>query len=257
MHILFIGYGKTSQRVAKQLFELDHQITTISLTTKTDRYANHLIQDVHQLDLSQLSPIDCAYVLLAPKQGDVESYRNTYLDSTKSIIPQLKKHDLKRLILVSSTRVYGENSGEMIDDDTSIQPSDEQGEILREMELSYLEALPNITSIIRPSGIYNGKSGRMISLAEKTKAYPNIHWSNRIYLDDLVDFLVYMLHVEHFEQSYIVSDNVPEPLHEKILRIQKEMNLPELILESENQTGKKILAKRMMESGFLISNRGL
>ncbi len=36
MHILFIGYGKTSQRVAKQLFEKGHQITTISRSEKTD-----------------------------------------------------------------------------------------------------------------------------------------------------------------------------------------------------------------------------
>ena len=34
MHILFIGYGKTSQRVAKQLFEKEHQITTISRSVK-------------------------------------------------------------------------------------------------------------------------------------------------------------------------------------------------------------------------------
>ncbi len=34
MHILFIGYGKTSQRVAKQLFETGHQITTISRSEK-------------------------------------------------------------------------------------------------------------------------------------------------------------------------------------------------------------------------------
>ncbi|EOR10072.1 hypothetical protein F896_00192 [Acinetobacter genomosp. 15BJ] len=30
MHILFIGYGKTSQRVAKHLFEQGHHISTIS-----------------------------------------------------------------------------------------------------------------------------------------------------------------------------------------------------------------------------------
>ena len=42
MHILFIGYGKTSTRVAKQLFQQGHQITTISQSPKTDVYANRI-----------------------------------------------------------------------------------------------------------------------------------------------------------------------------------------------------------------------
>lgn len=50
MHILFIGYGKTSQRVAKQLFQQDHQITTVSRSAKDDDFAQHLIQDIQQLD---------------------------------------------------------------------------------------------------------------------------------------------------------------------------------------------------------------
>jgi pyrroline-5-carboxylate reductase len=59
MHILFIGYGKTSQRIAQFLFEQNsnqqrHQITTISRSPKTDVYANHLIQDVHDLNLTIL-----------------------------------------------------------------------------------------------------------------------------------------------------------------------------------------------------------
>ena len=62
MHILFIGYGKTSQRVAKQLFQQGHQITTISRSPKSDDWAEHLIQDIHQLDLSQVAPIDAVYV---------------------------------------------------------------------------------------------------------------------------------------------------------------------------------------------------
>ncbi len=52
MHILFIGYGKTSQRVAKHLFEQGHHISTISRSPKTDCYATHYIQDVQQLDLT-------------------------------------------------------------------------------------------------------------------------------------------------------------------------------------------------------------
>ena len=252
MHILFIGYGKTSQRVAKQLFALDHQITTISSSPKTDEYATHLIQDIHHLNLSQIKPVDCVYILLSPKQSNVDGYRETYLNSAYSIIQALKDHPVKRVIVVSSTRVYGENAGERVDDETSISPKDEQGQILAEMEQVYLKAYAERCAIIRPAGIYDGLSERMIRLAENTKTYPNIHWSNRIHIDDLSCFLAHLLHVEHLNQSYIVTNNLPEPLHEKILKIQKGKGFPELVLESQNETGKRIFAMRMNETGFKL-----
>ena len=100
--------------------------------------------------------------------------------------------------------------------------------------------------------IYDGLSERMIRLAENTKTYPNIHWSNRIHIDDLSCFLAHLLHVEHLKQSYIVTNNLPEHLHEKILKIQKGKGFPELVLESQNETGKRIFAMRMNETGFKL-----
>lgn len=254
MHILFVGYGKTSQRVAKSLFQQQHQITTISRSPKTDDFATHLIQDIHQLDLSQVVPIDVVYVLLAPQynttQNSIDLYRQTYVDSVEPIVEALKCHPVQRIIVLSSTRVYGENQGERIDDESIATPSDEQGRLLLEMEKRWQQAYPSECVIVRPTGIYTGLSQRMIRLAETTKIYPNIHWSNRIDIDDLARFLVHLIHVERPEKSYICSDNMPTPLHERILTIQRELGLPELILQSQLESGKRIFADRMGASGF-------
>ncbi|RFS30658.1 NAD-dependent epimerase/dehydratase family protein [Acinetobacter sp. SWAC5] len=252
MHILFIGYGKTSQRATKLLFEQGHQITTISQSPKTDEYANHLIQDVHHLNLSGIAPIDAVYVLLSPNASTVEAYQQTYVDTVQSIVQALKGHPIQRIVVVSSTRVYGENAGERVDDETLPNPIDAQGRLLLEMEQLYQTAFPAQCVIIRPSGIYSGASARMQKLAETTKSYPNIHWSNRIHIDDLARFLVFMLHVEHAEKSYICTNNMPQPLHQKILNIQRELNLPELVLESDRVTGKRIYADRMKSAGFQL-----
>lgn len=257
MHILFVGYGQTSQRVAETLFQQQHQITTISRSPKTDTWAQHLIQDVHQLDLSEVAPIDVVYVLLAPRRSKaenlvdpVELYRQTYVDSVEPMVEALKEHPVKRVIVVSSTRVYGQNNGELVDDNTPPNPNDEQGRMLLEMEQRWQRAYSSECIIVRPTGIYTGSSARMRKLAESTKSYPNIHWSNRIHINDLARFLVYLIHVEHNEKSYICTNNHPEPLHEKILKIQRELDLPELVLESEKQSGKRVFAEWMLESGF-------
>ncbi len=214
MHILFIGYGKTSWRVAKQLFEQGHQITTISQSPKMDEYATHLIQDVHQLNLDHLSPIDWVYVLLSPNESTPEAYQRVYVDSVQPISKALKQHPVQKVVVVSSTRVYGENHGERIDDESEMKPNDEQGRLLLKMEQLWQQAYPSASIMIRPTGIYGTSVARMLKLAEKTKTYPNIHWSNRIHIDDLATFLARMIHVEHAEKSYIVSNNQPSPLHE-------------------------------------------
>ena len=254
MHILFIGYGKTSTRVAKQLFQQGHQITTISQSPKTDAYATHLIQDVHQLDLDHLEPVDWVYVLLSPSQSTVQGYQQTYVDSVQPIVNALKNHPVKRIIVVSSTRVYGENAGERIDDESALQPVDEQGRLLWKMEQLYQQAFPQQCIVIRPTGIYGTSVARMIKLAESTKTYANMHWSNRIHIDDLARFLVHLLHVEHPEPSYIVTNNQPVPLHEVIQWFQRQLNLPELVVESQKETGKRIYATRMPETGFQLEH---
>ena len=249
MHILFIGYGKTSQRVAKQLFQQDHQITTVSLALKDDVFAEHLQQDIHQLDLSKIEPVDVVYVLLAPSRSSelnsIENYQKTYVDSVQPIVRALQAHPFQRIIVVSSTRVYGEDQGQIINDDSPVIPKDEQGHLLLQMEQIWQQAYPEQVIIVRATGIYDGLSQRMIKLAETTKSYPNIHWSNRIHIDDLARFLAHLIHVEHPEKSYICTNNQPEPLHERILNIQKELGLPELVLESEVETGKRIFSERM------------
>jgi hypothetical protein len=58
--------------------------------------------------------------------------------------------------------------------------------------------------------------------------------------------------VEHPEKSYICTNNKPQPLHEKILNLQRELNLSELALESDRESGKKIFAERVLASGFKL-----
>ncbi len=58
------------------------------------------------LDLSEIAPVDVVYILLSPDDSTVEGYQHTYVDSIEPIRQALKSHPVKRLIVVSSTRVY-------------------------------------------------------------------------------------------------------------------------------------------------------
>ena len=122
------------------------------------------------------------------------------------------------------------------------------------MEQLYQQAFPKQCIITRPTGIYGTSITRMIKLAESTQTYANIHWSNRIHIDDLARFLAHLIHVEHLKNLYIVSNNQPLPLHEIIQWFQRQLNLAELVLDSEVVSGKRIYATRMLETGFELDH---
>lgn len=90
----------------------------------------------------------------------------------------------------------------------------------------------------------------MKRLAEQTLSYPNLHFSNRIHIDDLAKFLALLVDLPHVEASYIVSNNQPLPMHEILQWFQQQLDLPLLKLLTEQQTGKRIYATRLMQTGF-------
>ena len=143
----------------------------------------------------------------------------------------------------------------MVNDDSRIVPSDAQGQILYEMEQQYLKAHPNKTIIVRPSGIYGTSVARLQKMALQQHTYPNLHWSNRIHIDDLVGFLAALLSVENFASSYIVTNNQPVLLHEIVQWFQQQMYLPLVKVETQKITGKKLYATRLTQLGFELKHQ--
>lgn len=93
----------------------------MSRSPKDDDFVQHLTQDIQQLDLSQVQLIRCSlcitcafHVIILKVQLKIIS---RHVDSVQPIVKALKDHPIQRIIVVSSTRVYGESHGERIDDD--------------------------------------------------------------------------------------------------------------------------------------------
>lgn len=118
------------------------------------------------------------------------------LISVVPIAAALQQHPIKKVIVVSSTRVYGLDQGQVVDDQTLPKPNNRQGELLLEMEQAWQQP-------IRCKQCWFGQAEfmelrlRMIKLAHTTETYPKMHWSNRIHIEDLARFLTALLHVRH------------------------------------------------------------
>lgn len=258
MHILMVGYGKTSKRLAHYLLAQGHHLSTISRQPKSEDGAVHFYQDIHQLNLSDFAAIDMVYVLLSPSERSLAGYRHTYLDSVQPICAALQAHPVQRVVVVSSTRVYGARAGTRIDDDSPLCPDDMQGEILMQMEQAWQHAYAERCVIVRPTGIYGISMQRLSKMAAQTLVAEQIQFSNRIHVNDLARFLADLAAQTQqnlpLNASYIVTDNIPRPQHEILAWLQQRLDLPVLQLTGHLPSGKLVFAQRMYARGFVLQH---
>jgi nucleoside-diphosphate-sugar epimerase len=146
--------------------------------------------------------IHCA----SSNRGGSEIYERVFRRGWLRIVQYCAK---ARLVCVSSTSVYGQKLGELVDEESPAEPSTETGKILREAE----ELARKAGAIIaRSAGIYG--PGRAIAW-EKFLAGTAVlegdgqRWMNQIHRDDLVEALRFLAPKGEPGALYNVTDNEP------------------------------------------------
>lgn len=260
MNILLLGCGKLGKEVAIKLHRQGHCITCISRSKKElPEDIIHLCQDIHHLDLNTCPVFDKVYVIISPQESSLSAYYHTYLQSIKSIYQALS-HQLDRLqhiIYISSTRIYHQNNGEIIDDDTLIMPynhADPLAKVLISSELLYQAYFGEKAIIIRPSGLYSGDSKRLMSLAKNLTKIDECHYMNLIHRQDVADFLVYLNSINNPMSSYILTAK-SYVRGDFLNTLRQKQGLPAITMADNLPiTGKRMIAKRLSESGFELSH---
>lgn len=253
MNVLILGCGQTGLALAQQLQQKGHAVSCISRQDKQIAPIQHITQNIHDLSLDAMPLFDWVYVILSPDQRSVEQYQRIFIDTARPVFLALQSHPVQRVIFISSTRVYGENSGEWIDDNTRPYTNDPIGQCLIAAELLWSAYWQNKLTIIRPSGLYQANSVYLRRLAHDTTHITVRHWTNRIHREDLVGFLVFLSTLKQPEPSYVLSDQQPM-LQSQIINILREQEgLPLLNVAIDlPETGKRINASRFLQSGYSL-----
>ena len=145
-----------------------------------------------------------------PPGRDVEGYRQGYLAPVMGLLSLWQDSPPQRLIYVSSTRVYGDRGGDWVDEESILNPGDEQAEILCEAETRLLESHHEVC-VVRFSGIYGRWPSRLlerIRRGEIVRRSPP-HYSNRIHREDCVGFLLHLLQEPDRAPIILASDDAP------------------------------------------------
>jgi len=258
--VLIVGCGDLGSEVIRLLNLGKHETIGIRVSSKQSPIHIKVIQaDVTQPAtlniLRNLKPNIILYCVSAKEQTD-ESYRQHYVEGLKNVMTtQMNNQALSHLFFVSSTRVYGQKTERILDENIPAVSCDFGGERLLEAE-NALKNMPCKAISMRLSGIYGEGRLSLINMAKDPSRWP-LHnsWSNRIHRDDAARFIVFLIEKalkrQKLEDCYIVTDDVPTQQYEVLSWLATKqgvdcsnIKIPPLL------GGKRLSNQRMRSTGF-------
>jgi nucleoside-diphosphate-sugar epimerase len=260
--VLIVGCGDLGGAVAGLLNQQSFSVTGVRRSRMSLAAGIRLIQaditDAASLEqLTIVKPEILLYCVAADAQTD-ESYKAHYVEGLRNVLIVLKPcKSLRHVFFISSTRVYGQQTDEWLDESSPALPSDFGGLRLQEAE-SLLKTFDLPSTILRLSGIYGPGRTRLLQLSRNPQAWPfKNSWTNRIHRDDAAAFIVRCVikadKRESLESLYLVTDSQPAPQYEVLqwLAVKQGVDI-ETVQIPPVEGGKRLSNRRMLDSGFSL-----
>ena len=262
--VLIIGCGDLGTAIATRLFDAGHTLIGVRKSSQLLPHDMQTIQaDVTQIitlnALEDINPNILIYCVSAGGSSDAQ-YQAAYVQGLKNVLAtQANNHALQHVFFISSTRVYGQNTIEILDEITPAIPADFGGERLLEAE-NVLNDLPCQSTKLRLSGIYGAGRLYLVNMAKEVAKWPaENHYSNRIHRDDAASFIAFLVEKVASNQTvadcYIVTDNMPTPQYEVLTWLANQQKIDTSSIKTPPaQGGKRLCNKRLRDTGFTLKH---
>lgn len=260
--LLIVGCGDIGCALANELSRDSVEITGMRRTPAPMPAAiQPFFADVTQADTlqSMAADFDSVVVTLTPGSFSDEQYRSVYVDGLAHLLAVLQRQEQPpHVFWVSSTSVYGQNKGELVDEYSEAMPSGFSGQRLLESEqLLVRSGLP--FTVIRFAGIYGPGRLRLIEqvLAGDGCAEHPPQYTNRIHRDDCAGFIAYLLRrqwqAQPVENIYIATDCEPATMFDVKHWLAQQLGCTLAADGPTNRRGSKRCSnKRMLASGYQL-----
>jgi hypothetical protein len=157
--VLIIGYGDIGKRVAASLPDQKFIGVSRSAPSNLDN-VTFIQQDWINRSSMTLPSSDFSTIvlILKPTSSDVDGYKQGFLNASHKIMDFLNNYiSYERLLIVTSTRVYGIGNGRNITEASEPLPDDQQGRVILDYE-NFISSESKVAPLIlRPSGLYDEK----------------------------------------------------------------------------------------------------
>ena len=212
--VLILGYGDIANRLSKLLSKKDFDLYAVSKSIK--KIKNFYMHDWLSDDQFKLDQKDFDSVIFFPKPFDMSEagYKKGFIDGSRSILNILEKINFRKLILISSTRVYGREQIGLLDESTEPQPSDFRGKLVYDYENLFIKKYNKETFVLRFAGLYTNKS--------------EVTFLNNLHRDSAAEIIYFILSNQNFKtKSYIINcvNNVNAVPGERLISNKKLIDL--------------------------------
>jgi nucleoside-diphosphate-sugar epimerase len=270
MRVLIIGTGYVGLPLAAELARRGHDVSGMRRDASgspalTAAGVRPLIADITRPEELAKFPFDFDWVVncVASGGGGAEEYRQVYLDGMRNVVEwtATRRRDgpRPRLVYTSSTSVYGQNDGSVVDEKSSTEPMTETGRVLLETERTLLEAaqIRNFSGIIlRVAGIYGPERGywfKQFLNDEARMEGKGDRFLNMIHRDDVIGCIIAALERGTNGEIYNAVDDEPVSQFDFFSWLATSLGkpMPEAVAENAEATRKRGITNKQ------ISNRKL
>ncbi len=154
-----------------------------------------------------------------------DAYQRVYVSGLRNVLLAVAGSGVQRVFFTSSTAVYGQATGEWIDEDSETTPAHFSGARLLEAERLLQESgLPS--TVLRCSGIYGPGRTRLIDAVRGGTASPSQRFTNRIHRDDVAGAIAHLLGHAQPPPLLLLSDDAPALDSEVISFLAQQLGVP-------------------------------
>lgn len=235
---LIFGCGDIGRRICRLLIEHGVSVGSIrgyvntqvskSKAAKLGVHCDILDLDTSSLDLSACDSAKLFYTVAPQKEGTQDL-------RSKRVIDTLKARSIRpsKVVLISTTGVYGDCNGDWVTEATPTKPQTERGKRRLDSEQQWLAwgAIENVNVVIlRVPGIY---AYSRLPRARLEKATPVVAeqecgFTNRIHADDLANMCIQAMSRAANGEIYNATDGKPGKISEYLQAAALALGFPPL-----------------------------
>ena len=216
---LIVGCGYLGQRVARRWLQSGSTVFAITRSTANAQILS--AENIHPIigdvtaaygapeTLCDLPEVDTVLWSVGFDRSANASYHDVHVTGLLRILEQIP--NTPRVIFISSTGVWGNETADDVDESTPACPTREAGRVLLEAEAALQRHPKGPGVVLRLAGIYGPDRLPRVSDIVENKPIPANpdSWLNLIHVDDAASIICEITKFPLPESLYVVSDTTP------------------------------------------------
>ena len=219
MRVLIVGCGYLGMALGRELARQGHAVSGLRRNPAAAGLdaagIRPLAGDITQPDTLTGLPSSYDWVVhcVSTSGGGADEYRRLYWQGTRNLVDWLAGVPLRKLVYTSSTSVYGQDDGSVVDEGSVVAPAAETAKVLVQTEQVLFQAakqerFPAV--VLRVAGIYGpGRTRWLERYLEGGHQTAGDRLVNMIHCDDVVGAVIVALQHGQPGEVYNAVDNEP------------------------------------------------